>query len=126
MNRNGQTLLTLVFIVSAVALTVGLSLKLQSIAETDIIRKEIIAAENFIAAEGCLEEAYRKLKKNPSTYRSDTLLISESSCTIAITGTEPALEVAIYASRDSLIKKLKTSITITKTEIQQLGWFEIP
>ena len=126
MKKNGYALLTLVFVVSAVALAVGLNLKLQSIAQTDSITAEIKAAGNFIAATGCAEDALRKLKNDPVNYRTDTIVDGTTTCTVSIADANPIFTVSVTATSDVFVKKLRSTVSLVKTEIAQTRWEELP
>src|SRR3989338_6936588 len=110
--RPGYAMLIIVLIVAAVALAVGLNLKLRSIAKLDAARIEYATRANFAAAQGCLEEALRNLKQDPATYRSDTLSINETVCTIRIGGNGPTHTIDITAQRGELMKRFRAIATL--------------
>lgn len=124
--ESGYTLLLIVLIVSGVALAIGLYLRLQDITETDSIIKEQKAFSNFIEAQSCLEEGIRRLKRNPATYRSDSITRIKSNCTLTVTGSDPNYTIDITAVQDTLVKKLRANVILSGATLISSTWQEIP
>ena len=122
--KPGMIVLTAMLIVAAVIMVIALSLGLSGI-NTDQIRLYQGYATNdvFSHIDGCAEEGLARLNRS-NFYSGGTVTISNTTCTISLTGTDPDRVMTVAATDTNYVKKLQISITIFPTYIVT-AWQEL-
>ena len=105
-------MLITVLVTMIVILIIGLSLALNSIAESEILLYQSKAARVFDNIDGCSEESLLRLKRKPS-YAGETLTIDETSCNITVSGSGNTRTILITATNTNYTKILQLNVTIS-------------
>lgn len=111
-NQRGAAVLITVLVTMIVILIIGLSLALNSIAESEILLYQSKAARVFDNIDGCSEESLLRLKRKPS-YAGETLTIDETSCNITVSGSGNTRTILITATNTNYTKILQLNVTIS-------------
>lgn len=113
-NQKGAAILVSMILISAVILTIALSLGLSSISENQINLYQSRANQILINIDGCGEEAMTQLNRNNS-YAGESLTVDGTSCTISVAGSGSTRTITISATNDIYTKNLQINVTIFPT-----------
>lgn len=113
-NQKGAAILVSMILISAVILTIALSLGLSSISENQINMYQSSANRLLINIDGCGEEAMTRLNRNNS-YAGESLTIDNTSCAISVAGSGTTRTITISATNDIYTKNLQINVTIFPT-----------
>lgn len=119
--RGVAALLTIV-IVAAATLIMAYSASLLGLGELDLGYTAQKGEEAFSVADGCIEEALHRMRLNAG-YTGGSLSLTNGSCTITVSGSNPYTIGAIGTSGD-YNKKLEAVITLTGNVITVDSWKE--
>ena len=121
-------LLTIV-IIGAAALLMARNASLLGLGELDLGYTSQKGEEAFSVADGCMEEALRRLRIN-TTYPGGTLSVSNGSCTITVAGIDPNRTVTVTGTvagtNTTYNKKIEVTLTISSGNVLTiLTWQEL-
>jgi len=125
--RGGFIAFTSLLVISAVALTIALSISLLGINEAKSSLDFKKGQETLKIAEGCLEEALIRLRDKVD-YSGGSLNLGDGSCTISISGTGSDRTIDITATitgPPDYIKKLQAVIKRTGYAVNLISWQEV-
>lgn len=126
-NQKGYIALIAILIIIAVTLAVGLSMGLLGIGETQAGLTGEQSRQSFQLANGCLEEAILRIKKD-NNYEGGNLNIKEGSCNITV-GRGPKqgnpFTINIQANVNNYIRKIEAQIDTQKEPVKLIYWKEI-
>lgn len=80
----GYIALIAILIITSVTLAIGISINLLSINETKIGLMQEQTTASFFTADGCLEEAILRIKREPTKYLGGELNLGDGSCSITV------------------------------------------
>lgn len=110
--NHGFVSLITVIVISAIILSVGLTISLLGVNE---LLFGFIADQSHQAlqmADACTEEAYFRLKKN-SSYTGGTLSLGGGSCTATVTGSGTTRTITVSATVGNFTRRITTNVTLT-------------
>ncbi len=122
-NKGVAALLTIV-IIGAASLIMAIGASRLGLGELETGLNEIRGAQVLVLADGCLEEALYKLKKNNS-YAGATLSLGGGSCIISISGGGSTRTILSTATLGSYTKRVEMTVTLGGTVISIDTWGEI-
>jgi hypothetical protein len=118
----GSSVLISVIILSAVLLTVSLTMGYGAL-QTNLIRKDLGAStEAFVNVDGCAEEGLVRLNRN-NAYTGESFTLDGTSCTITVTGSGPTRTMEVDATSGDYERHLTIGIVIY-TPFQITSWLE--
>ncbi|MBU0598291.1 hypothetical protein KKF61_04870 [Patescibacteria group bacterium] len=124
-SQSGYIALIAVIIITVVTLSIGLSLNILSIGETQAGLSVQQSGQSFGIADSCMQEAYLRLKQD-SSYAGGNLNIGEGSCRITVTGALLRRTITVESDVNNVIKRLESDIRITLSgDIRILSWQEL-
>jgi len=123
-NQKGYIALIAVLIVLAVTLAIGLTLNILSIGETQAGLLKQQSAQSFTLADGCLQEAYLRIKRN-NNYPGGSLNITEGSCTITVASQGPKRTITVESDINNIKRRFESEIRIVGNNIQVNYWQEL-
>jgi len=122
-NMRGFIALMIVLLISAITLTVGVSLGLLSISEIQMSLQKNQSSQSYYLANLCAEQALMKLKEN-SNYSGDEIInIGNGNCTILSIEGNWIIKVSAFSSGQ--IKKMKLVVSQINPEIIVDSWEEV-
>ncbi len=110
-NQKGAAILISMILISAVILTIALSLGVSSISENQINMYQSKTNQMLLNLDACGEEALTQLNRNNS-YTGESLTIDDTSCTISVAGSGATRTISIAATNDIYSKDLQINVTI--------------
>jgi len=117
--HSGFALLATLVIISAAALIVAYSAIMLGLGELDLGYTSQKGAEALSIAEGCMEEALRRLRINPSLTGTLTPTVFNGSCSVSITAGSPIVVTSTGCTAASCAsaysKKIRVELTINTT-----------
>ncbi|MBP7842672.1 hypothetical protein KA017_01575 [Candidatus Woesebacteria bacterium] len=126
-NKNGFIAFTSLLVVSAVILTIALSIPLLAVTQANTSLGTAKGAEALKLAEGCADEALLRLRDSV-TYTGGTLTYGGGSCTIAVSGSGSDRTIDIDATVSvppDYVKHLQITVKRTGNSINILTWQEV-
>jgi hypothetical protein len=123
LHERGVAALLTIVIVAAATLIMAYSASLLGLGELELGYTSQKGEEAFSIADGCMEEAMRRIRVNTS-YTGDSLNVSNGSCTITVTGSGPYTLGVIASTTESHYKKLEASVSIASRVITVNSWEE--
>jgi hypothetical protein len=128
-NQKGFAVLMAIIIIGAATLIMAYSSSILSMGELELGYYSQKGSEAFAIADGCMEEALRRLKIDPNYAITvdDNLNLGNGSCIISIDPNGGDLDIIVTGSVDSLKynKKIKTNITLNGQDITINSWEEL-
>jgi len=114
-NKGVAALFTIV-VVAAAALLMATSASLLGLGELELGYTSQKGEEAFSVADGCMEEALERMR--PTTnYTGASLNVSNGSCTITVTGSNPYTIAVVASTTDSYYKKIESNISVSSNVI---------
>lgn len=117
-----MALVTLLIITTAIVIF-SLSIGFLSINQNQIILDQSESSRLFGYTDGCMEEAYTKIRRL-GTYTGETFLVDDVSCIIAVTSSESNRTVTVTATRGNYTRSLRSVISLSPT-FSITSWQEI-
>jgi hypothetical protein len=129
LNNKGAAALLTVIIVSAAVLVMAYSASVLGLGELDMGYTSQRGAESFSIADGCMEEALRRIKINSSSYSGSSLSLGGGSCIISVSGAGSnrtiTVSSTISSNGNTYGKKIQSGITLSGDTITVSSWNEI-
>lgn len=127
-DNRGIALLLIVLIGGSALLIISLSAVMLGLGEREIGFSRHSGGEAFAAADGCLEEVYRRIRQNLDYgvgIGSILFTLPSGSCTIEVTDLSGSRRsVDVIATVGSFIKHIRSSLTILGTTLTIDSWEE--
>lgn len=122
-DETGAAALLTILIVSASALIISFSAAFMGLGELEMGYVNQRGAEAFSAADGCMEEALRRIKID-SGYNGGSLVLDSGSCIIEVAFDGSNRTISATGAVDEYNKKIEAEITITGNIITVNSWAE--
>ena len=122
-NQKGMVALLTIIIVSASTLIMAISSSLLGMGELDLGYTTGRAGETLVLADGCLEEALWKIKKNVS-YSGESLVLSNGSCIINVASNGNDRTITVIGTVENYNKKIEVNLTLSGNQITINSWRE--
>jgi hypothetical protein len=124
-NQKGMAALLTVVVISAVAIIIALSATLLGIGESEMGYTADRATEAFSVADGCMEEALNRLRKDDA-YAGGSLNLGSGSCIISISGLGSTRTITVIGTVEEYNKKISSDITfLSGRRIRVDSWQEL-
>lgn len=124
-NQGGYVALIAVLIIVVVTLSIGLSMNILSIGETQTGLRTQQAMQSFAVADTCMHEAYLRLERLGS-YSGGSLNVGTGSCTITIVDSGPSQKtITVTADVSGIQRKLESTVTLTGSNVSIDEWREL-
>lgn len=123
-NQKGYIALIAVLIITAVTLAISLSMNTVSIGETEsgLIKQQ--SAQSFAFADGCMQEAYLRLKRDNS-YTSGNLNVEDGSCKISIAKASGDYIITVDSNFNNIGRRLESAVAIIGNNLTVQYWKEL-
>lgn len=123
-NQQGFIALIAVLIIVSVTLSIGLSLNILSINETQssLIRQN--STQTFGIVDGCAREAYLRVERD-NNYAGGSLNIGQGSCIITVVPQGTDRIITIESDVNNSVRKIETSVDVTSSNIFVNYWLEL-
>ena len=121
-NRGVAALLTVVIIAAAV-LIMAYTASILGLGELDMGYTSSQGTKSYVSADGCMEEALYRIRKNNS-YTGGTLSLDNGSCIISVSGSDPDYSVAVTSTINNYTHNILSTITISNGVIIINSWQE--
>lgn len=119
----GAAILVAVIVISIVMLTLALSIGTGSIIENQINLYQSQSNKMLQNIDACGQESLIRLSRN-SSYTGETLIVDNTTCTIALTGTGTNRTITVTGVNNNYTKKIQIGATIFPT-LSVTSWQEI-
>ncbi len=116
-----------VVIIGAASLLVVLNASTLGLGDLDFGYTSQKGAEALALADGCMEETFRRIRLYPSYGVGSgtiTLSLASGSCTIDVSGVNPARTVVVTGIVGEYQKKLEANLTLSGSTITLVSWKE--
>jgi len=124
-DQQGVVALLTVIIISAAVLIMALNASLLGLGELDLGYTSQKAGEVFSIADGCMEEALRRLRLD-AAYSGDALNLGSGSCIIEVDTIGSISTIIVTANIDNTYyKKIQTTANVIDSVISINNWKEI-
>jgi hypothetical protein len=120
-NKGVAALLTIV-IVAAATLLMAYSASLLGLGELELGHTSQKGEEAFSVADGCMEEALRRIRVDTS-YTGGSLSVLNGSCTIAVTGSGP-YTITVTGTSGEYNKKIEAGVAVSSRVLTINSWEE--
>lgn len=112
-------------IILAVGILIVSTTALVGIDDLEIGFSQEAGSQAILAAESCAEEAMLRLSRNNS-YTGGSLMVGESSCIIAVTGTScGSCTIDVVSTRDNFTRNVQVGVTVSGSSIDITSWEEV-
>ncbi len=122
--QNGVAALLTVVIVGVATLIIAFSASILGIGELDMGYTSQRGEEAFSVADGCVEEALRRLRID-DIYTGGSLSLGDNSCIINISGAGGNRSIVVSGTSGDYQKKIQVDITISGGVITITSWDEL-
>jgi len=124
LHQRGVAALLTIVIVSAAALVIALSSSILGLGELDIGYVDSKGEESLSIADGCVEEALRRIRLD-TDYSGSSITQSNGTCIISVVPSGSNRTITVTASTtDSYYKKIEAGITLSGNVITLDSWEE--
>jgi hypothetical protein len=120
--EKGIAALLTIVIVAAATLIMAYSSSLLGLGELELGHTSQKGEEAFAVADGCMEEALRRIRVNTS-YTGGSLNVSNGSCTITVTGSGP-YTITVTGTVGDYNKKIATGVSVASRVLTINSWEE--
>ncbi len=122
--EKGIATLLIIVIIGAAVLIMAFSSSILGLGDLNMAYTAQKGKEAFYIADGCVEEALRRLKID-SLYTGDSLNLGSGSCIISIESAGDSRDILIIGEVDDYQKRLEINATISNGIISINSWEEI-
>ena len=122
--QSGMTALITIVIIVTATLIMAYSASLLGMGELDMGYTASRGAETFSVADGCMEEAFRRIKLDTS-YNGGSLDLGNGSCIIVVEANGNNRTVTVTGTVEEYNKKIKAIITLSNNIITINSWEEL-
>ena len=122
-NQKGLISLVTVLVMASAAVALGLAFSAFRLSEQQHAYFDQSSSEAFYAADSCVEEAYIRLKRNPS-YSGGTLALTGVNCNSVVTGAGSSRTVAASSTVLGFTRKITATATLQGARLTQNDWTE--
>ncbi|MFH1661925.1 MAG: hypothetical protein ABIA02_02420 [Candidatus Falkowbacteria bacterium] len=123
-NNRGMAALLTVVIIAAATLIMAFNASLLGLGELDMGYTSQKGAEASSIADGCVEEAMRRLRLD-SNYSGGTLNIGSGSCIIGIVADGNNRTITVTGTAQEFHKKIQATATLSGSDTALNTWQEI-
>ncbi len=120
--QSGAAILLAVMVLTAILVSVSLTVGLSSIAENQINLYQTQSGRLFVNADGCMEEALTRLNRD-NNYSGDTINLDLTLCAITVSGSGNSRTITVVAIRNDHSKSLEARVTLSPFDIT--SWQEL-
>lgn len=120
--QSGAAVLMAVMILTAILVSISLTVGLSSIAENQINIYQTQSNRLFVNADGCAEEALTRLNRD-NNYTGGTVNLDTTSCIITVSGSGNVRTITVAATRTDYSKSLEVQVTLSPYNIT--SWQEL-
>lgn len=124
LNNKGAAALFTVIIVSATVLIMAYSASVLGLGELELGYTSQRGAETFHLADGCMEEAMRRLRLD-TNYTTSTLNLDSGSCIITVSGAGSNRTIVVNSTVENYNKKIQSDVTLNGNVITVDSWEEL-
>jgi len=124
LNQQGYIALIAVLIIVAVTLSIGISLNLLSISETQTGLLKQQSAMSYAIADSCLQEAILQIERD-KTYAGANLNVGLGSCTITVVSQATDRIITVESNVNNIVRRLEASVDVSAAEVSLNYWQEI-
>lgn len=121
--RKGVVALVTLLLVTLSIVVFSLSIGFLSMNQNQIILDQSQSSRLFGYADGCMEEAYTKVRRL-STYTGETLPVDDVSCVIAVAISGSNRTITVTATRGNYTRSLRSVISLSPS-FSITSWQEI-
>jgi hypothetical protein len=122
-SQRGAAVLVVIVLVAASALILARNAAFLGLGELELGYTSQKGGEAFAAADGCMEEAFRRMRLD-SGYAGGSLNVSNGSCTIVVAGSNP-YTIIVAGTTGNYHKKIEAVITLAGNVITVDSWREL-
>ncbi|MFA6099216.1 MAG: hypothetical protein WCV50_06800 [Patescibacteria group bacterium] len=119
----GYIALIAVLIITVVTLSIGLTVNILSIGETQNGLLEQQSGQSFALAESCLQEAYLRLERD-GNFTDGQLKTGLGSCSIKVEASGSDRLVTVEANVNNIIRTITSKASLNGGAITLVGWQE--
>lgn len=112
--RKGVVALAVLLIVAFSIVAISLGVGFLSMNQSQIVLDESESVRLFGYADGCMEEAYSKVRRL-SAYSGETLIVDGVTCTIVVTSDEDDRTITVRAAYGNYTKTLRSDVSLLPT-----------
>lgn len=124
-NQKGMVAILTIVIISASVLIMAISASLLGLGELDMGYTSQRGAEAFSIADGCVEEALRRIRLDEAYTSTDaSLFINQGACIMNVIGDDVKTITVIASTTDGYYKKIEVNISINDSVIVINSWKE--
>jgi len=123
-DRRGMAALMIVVIIGAALLLMAYSAIFLGLGDLEMGYNYQRGNEAMSVADGCMEEALYRLRKNNS-YVGATLTLDNGTCVIVVSGSGATRTINVTATSDAYTKKIQADISISGNTITTNSWQEL-
>lgn len=120
--QSGAAVLMAVMILTAILVSISLTVGLSSIAENQINLYQTQSNRLFVNTDGCAEEALTRLNRD-NAYSGGTISLGMTSCVITISGSGNSRTITVAGTRNDHVKTLEAQVTLSPYTIT--SWQEL-
>lgn len=120
----GTAMLLIVIVLTASALITASSMAYLSLGELDMGYTYQCGEEAFALADGCMEEALRRIKLD-SGYSGGNLVLGGGNCIIEVTGSAENRTINASSQVNNCSRDIESIITLVDGEITVNSWREV-
>lgn len=121
--RKGVVALVTLLIITLIIVVVSLGIGTLSINQNQIILDQSQSSRLFGYADGCMEEAYTKVRRL-SAYTGETLPVDDVSCVIAVTISGSNRTITVAATKGNYTRSLRSVVSLSPS-FSITSWQEI-
>ena len=122
-DKSGFAVMLIIIIIGAAALIMAYSSSILGIGEMELGYHLQKGSESFAIADGCMEEAFRRLGRD-GDYSGGVLSLGQGSCIITVSSSGSDRTVNIVGSVGDYSKEIESNITLTGSGIIVNSWTE--
>ena len=124
-NKQGISLLIIVVVIGLAALIMAVGSGLLGIGGIDNAYKSDQTNETLSIADGCMDEALRRIRINSTTYSGSSLSLGDGSCIIGVETSGSDRTITVTSTIGSYQKKIQAELTLSGRDITMNSWQEV-
>jgi len=122
-SRKGVVALVTLLIITFSIVVFSLSIGFLSTNQNQIILDQSQSSRLFGYADGCMEEAYNKVRRL-TNYNGETLPVDDVSCAIAVTASGSSRTITVTATYENYTRSLRSTVSLSPS-FSITSWQEI-